>query len=314
MLEIGRCVVVGIALFVYAAPVIVLVVLIWVVARRAPQTSRTAQHSVALTHAVRAAQTRAIVAIGFTAVLLFVGFAVATAFPSLLGVPVAVAPALAGTGGLLLYAFTPPAADPSGVTHAHAASLTPRRGWTFTPRKTLVGLFGLVAATFALFVVTGVTSSTDDAGRHRAMTFVGDGFMSSASPYPGWFYAIPLMVATAGLVVAALLALRRLASTPSLPGPGLEQEDTVWRVESTRVLTTLLGAMMALQFGGVGVIAGNTARNAASHPDVSGVVSAAADAILVVGFVALVASLVCFTLAVLRAFGLQRTLQLEVDA
>ncbi|WP_188043212.1 hypothetical protein [Changpingibacter yushuensis] len=302
----------GLALMAYAVLIVVAVVVVWMLTQRARRTHAFRQGNEALCAAVRSAKRRFFVAVGFTAVLLLVGFVTTLAFPAALGLPLAVTPSVAGVAGLLLYAAMPPPADSAAEGGVRVASLAPRHAWSFMSRRALVGLIALFAGTFVLLVVTGVTSSPDDAGRYRAITFWGDTFMSSATPYPGWFYAIPLLIALGLLALAAVLVLRRIATTPSLPGAGLEREDRAWRVVSTRVVTNLVSAAATLQLGGVAVFAGIAIRNAASQPGVPLALQAVGNALFVIGIAALAASIVWFTLAALRAFGLPHAVAFDV--
>jgi len=302
----------GPALMAYAGLIVLAVVVAWLVARRARGARAFRHGSEVLSTAVRSAKRRFIVAAGFTAVILLAGFVTTIALPSALGLPLAVAPSVAGAAGLLLYAITPPPVSSVAERDVRVASLAPRRAWSFVSRRALTGLAVLLVATCVLLILTGITSSPDDAGRSRAITFADDAFMSSATPYPGWFYAVPLLVALVCLAVAALLALRRIAITPSLPGPGLERQDRAWRVASTRVVVDLVVASLTLQLGGVAVFAGNAIHNAAFNPGVPLVTQMVGDALFIIGIAALVASVVWFTLAALRAFGLPHTVASDV--
>lgn len=265
-----------------------------------------------LSAAVRSAKRRFVVAVGFTAVLLLAAFVTTIALPTTLGLPLAVAPSVAGAAGLLLYTVTPPAVGSVSEGDVRVASLARRRVWSFASRRALTGLAALLVATCVLLIVTGITSRPDGAGRYRAITFADDAFMSSATPYPGWFYAVPLLVVLACLAVAALLALRRIATTPSFPGLGLERQDRAWRVASTRVVVDLVAASLTLQLGGVAVFAGNAIHNAAFNPGVPLVKQVVGDALFIIGIAALVASVVWFPLAALRAFGLPYTVAADV--
>ena len=113
-------------------------------------------------------------------------------------------------------------------------------------------------------------------------------------------------------MVVALLALRRIAVTPSLPGPGLERQDRAWRVESTRIVINVLTASLALQLGGVAVFAGDAIRNAAITPEEPFDMHTFGVALLVIGIVALAFSVIWFTLAAVRAFELPHTVAAEV--
>lgn len=302
----------GPALMAYAGLTVLVVVVAWSLAQRARGSHAYQQGSEVLSTAVRSAQRRFIVAAGFTAGLLLVGFVTTLALPSALGLPLAVAPSVAGAAGLLLYAATSPAVESVTEGEVRVASLAPRHAWSFASERAMTGLAALLVATTALLIVTGITSSPDDAGRYRAITFANGAFMSSASPYPGWFYATPLLVALACLAVVTSLALHRIAITPSLPGRGLERQDRAWRVASTRVVVDLVAAALSLQLGGIAVFAGNAIHTAAFSPGSPPVMQMVGAALLIIGIAALAASLVWFTLAALRAFGLPHTVASDV--
>lgn len=294
----------GLVLFAYVVVIVIAVGVVWVVSQRAGRVFAFRPGGDALGVAVRFAKRRFLVAGAATAVVLLAGFIGAATFPAALGLPLAVAPGLAGAAGLALYAATPPPKHPVGEDGTRAASLEPRRSWSFAPWRVLSLLAVLFGATFVLLLVTSVTSSPDEAGRYREVTFSDATFVSSSGPYPGWFYALPLIATLVLLLAAALLAARRIAVTPSLPGAGLDRQDRSWRIASTRVVTTLVAACVSLQFGGVAVFGGNAIHNAAFHPGVSTATQITGDLLFVLGIAALVASIVWFTLAVLRAFGL----------
>lgn len=295
-----------------AGLIVLAAVVAWLVAQRARGAHAFRQGSEVLSAAVRSAKRRFVVAVGFTAVLLLAAFVTTIALPTTLGLPLAVAPSVAGAAGLLLYTVTPPAVGSVSEGDVRVASLARRRVWSFASRRALTGLAALLVATCVLLIVTGITSRPDGAGRYRAITFADDAFMSSATPYPGWFYAVPLLVVLACLAVAALLALRRIATTPSFPGLGLERQDRAWRVASTRVVVDLVAASLTLQLGGVAVFAGNAIHNAAFNPGVPLVKQVVGDALFIIGIAALVASVVWFPLAALRAFGLPYTVAADV--
>lgn len=303
---------VGLVMVAYAGLAVLVVVVAWSATRRARGDARFRQGCELLRGAVRAARRRAFVAVGLAALVLAAGAFVGTAVPSMLGLPLAVAPGLAGAAGLLLHAAIAPPQDQGAQGHRRAASLEPRGAGSFVSKRSLTGLAALLSGTLALLVITGATSSPDDAGRYRAISFAGEGFMSSATPYPGWFYAVPLMVTTLLLGIAALLALRRIATTPSLPGTGLERPDRIWREASAKVVVGLALATAGLQAGGTALFAGSALTRAADHPEVALLVQSAGGALFLVGLALLAASLVWLTLAALRAFGLPGTVAHEV--
>ncbi len=289
----------GFAMMLYGLLVVVAVGLAWMTARRRGPVRVGA--AAALT--MQAARRRAIVAIGFALVLLLAGFVVSLAVPGWLGLAAAIAPAVAGAGGLLLYAATPPPQDRE--THARFSASLDRRGpWTIAPRGGLTSLGVVLVLLLGVLIFTGATSDVDDRGLYRAITFATSTHSSTATPYPGWFYAVPLMGATALLVIAAWIALRRIATTASLTGEGLQDMDRLWRVRSAQIIVGIAFATVSLQIGGVAVFAGTTMRNAQFHPGVPVAWDVLATLLLILGIVATVVSIASLTLATLRTFTL----------
>ena len=181
---------------------------------------------------------------------------------SLVGLPVALAPALGGAAGLLLYSATPPRLIAVEPDAAREASLTPRTPLSFVPPMgaSLLAATAIVQIVFLIFA--GVTSSRDESGRYRVIAFQTADSASDSSPYAGWFYGVPLLVATGILVAATLLALWRMSSTPALPQRELAEVDAGWRRATNRIVVTISIAALLLQLGGVAIPSGLAIRNA----------------------------------------------------
>lgn len=130
------------------------------VVQRARGAHTFRQGSEALSAALRSAKRRFIVAAGFTAVLLLAAFVTTVALPATLGLPLTVAPSVAGVAGLLLYTVTPPPVDSVTEGDVRVASLAPRRAWSFVSKRALTGLAVLLVAMFALLIVTGISRTS----------------------------------------------------------------------------------------------------------------------------------------------------------
>lgn len=252
---------------------------------------------------LRSARRRALAAIGFAIGILVIGALTATLVPQWLGIGAAVAPALAGAGGLLLYAVTPPRQDADRQTR-YSASLQPRTAWNVSPRGALVGLGIAVTIQVLLLSLTGAASSPDDQGRYRAITVATDTYSSTSTPFPGWFYAAPLIGATAVLAIATWIALRSIASTASLPGEGLEKLDGMWRSSSARIIIGLSTAAICFQLGATSLFAGTTMGPVQFEDDTPTAWQVLAAGLTALGLVSLIISIVALTLATLRAFAL----------
>ncbi|MPV49233.1 hypothetical protein GCG21_04285 [Pseudactinotalea sp. HY160] len=284
---------------VYGVVAVLMVVVIWAEARRQEPVRVDGRVLIAL----RAARRRSRASIGLALVLLSAGIATALLVPEWLGIGAALAPAVAGVGGLVLYAATPPPQHDYEPTR-YAASLSPRTPWNVAPSAALVALGVAFLLQFVLLVFAGATSSADEQGRFRAITFSSDSNSSTATPYPGWFYTAPLLVATVLLALAIWIALRRVATTASLPGEGLEDRDTMWRLRSAQIIVGLASAVTGLQLGGTALMTGTAISNALLQPGVPIGWQVLATGLTVLGFVSLLLSIVTLTLAALRAFAL----------
>lgn len=291
----------GVALVGYVLAVVLAVVVVWVIARRRPR------HREALAAPVRgllvAARRRAALAVVSAAVAIVAAFIASSSLPALLGIPFMLSPAVGATAGLLLYAAIPPRVATVEADGVRDALLTPRTPVSYLSRAGAILLSTLVGAQVAFVVFTGLTSSPDDAGRYRAIAFqVGDvGYVNT--PYAGWFYGIPLLIATAILTAATFVALWRVSSTPALPHADLADVDAGWRRATNRIIVAISAGAVMLQFGGVAVQSGLTLRSAAYSAELSAWNSAG---VLVAwgGVVLLVGSVVALTLALLWAVTL----------
>ena len=210
-----------------------------------------------ITHARR----RVVVAVGFSVALFFAVACVGFTAPQLLGIPLGLAPGLAVSGGLLLFAATPSASVPP--YERTSASLRPRDPWSFGPRWAFVLPLTIAATLIAFLVWTGINSSPDENGLHRTISVVDATSKSTSGPYPGWFYGVPLIAVTVVLAASTVLALGRVSKTPSIPKVDLAAVDRRWREASTRVITNLSTAALLGYFGGTAFTAGQATVNVA---------------------------------------------------
>lgn len=291
----------GIAVVLYGVVVVLVVGLAWGTAKRHDPLRIDARAQLAF----RAARRRSLAAIALALGLLAIGIATAQLVPQWLGVGAALAPALACIGGLTLYAAIPPLRD-DGAETRYAAPLTRRTPWNVAPRAALAVLGAAIVLLIALLVFTGATSSPDELGRFRAITFTAPLSSSTATPYPGWFYAVPLLIGTVLLAVAVWAALRRIATTASFPGEALEGLDAMWRARSAEIIVGLATAAVCLQLGGAALFAGTTMGVARLQPGTAASWQVLATGLTLLGIVSLLLSVVALTLAALRAFALPK--------
>lgn len=234
-----------------------------------------------------------------SAMAVFVACFAVPPLPGIPGIPQAVAPLLAASAGLLLYTCTPPKA--SGHEDAHrSASLVPRYPWTFASWRMAMMLALTVVLLIALLVFAGTTASDDDQGRwSRAFSYTNGEISGLTSPYPGWYYGLPIIGATALLAAATVLALHRVASTPSLPGRDLEDQNRRWGTGLTRVIVATAETALLFQLGGVAFFMALSLSR--STPDTGSAVGILALSLFLVAAIALVGSVVGLAMATFNA-------------
>jgi hypothetical protein len=208
-----------------------------------------------------------------------------------LGLPLALAPGLAASAALLVVALTP--AIRSQPVATRSASLDRRSAWTVGSRRAYLQPTLAAVVLAGLLLVTGLTATTDDAGLNRALSMRSHDGMRTASPYPGWFYAAPLLAVAALLLLTATLAMRRIARLPAVRSTD-ERGDRAWRRTATSAISLLATSGLLGYLAGVLLVTGSAVQavGEGSGPGVlGGILQALA---LLIGVLACV----CFGLAV----------------
>ena len=205
-----------------------------------------------------------------TGAALVAGFWANGLWPSLLGVPVAVAPGLATSVALLAYATWPVTQPRDARPGPASASLRRREPWSFARRGTLL-LPLVVAVAYLLVLLAGaVLAQPDDAGRLRAFGLTQGDLTSRSSPFPGSFYGLPLAGVTVLLAVATYAALWRMASSPAIVQgsvtPVSREVDRRWRGISTSVIVRTATASL-LGYAAATLVIGGSAILRTSGPD-----------------------------------------------
>ncbi|MGI5489275.1 hypothetical protein [Microtetraspora malaysiensis] len=166
------------------------------------------------------------------------------------------APALAV--GLLVGTLAGELTVPRPHGPVRGASLEIRRARDYLPAFSapLAAVLSLIAV--ALLTVTSVTAAADDLGRPgRTLALTSaDGTMRSAvGPWPGWFYAWPMLAVLAAAFLLSALVVHRVVQRGR---PGLDAAaravDDAQRAHSARVVTAAYGLCVALPLAGVAVV------------------------------------------------------------
>lgn len=151
------------------------------------------------------------------------------------GVLTGLAPALLGLTYLAVHAVGertwPRPAGPvrrAALVHRRVSDVAP--GWI---RWTV---HGLAVATVAVLIACGATGATDGRSLERTW-FDGETFTgATASPYPGWRYALPLLVAVALVALAAEGVLRLVAGRPAIVDADPAYDAASRRLSAQRAL------------------------------------------------------------------------------
>lgn len=288
----------GLVILTYVLVVVIAVMVVWQVT----QKRQRAELPVRLVPAVSAARRRALIAVAFAVVVFVAAGLVGTSIPSLLGIPIAIAPFVAASAGLLLYAATPPRAVELAAGQLRSAGLE-RRSWrTAIPARWLRGFVETALLFIALVIFCGMTAADDDLGYARQIRFTAPESSSAAGPYPGWFYGIPALCALAVLIVATVIALQRIGATAAFPLPEDAEADTQWRRASASVILGLSTGAILFALGGFALVAGQSMGNAIIANATAAVWSVIASVLFVMSLVFLVLSVISITLAALTAF------------
>lgn len=218
--------------------------------------------------------------------------------PDLLGLPVVLGPGLAAASGLLVVGAPPWRRTRSAAPRS--AVLQPRSGLRIAGRADLLVPGALAAVVTGLVLVLGATASPDEQGRSRVLTVVAGDVTSGASPYPGWYYGLPLLGATAALLGAAALAVRRLVLLPAREGIDLRRRQAV------RAVSAVTSSALLLHVAGLLAAAGGALRSSVvSDPATASPVPAGAgEALWVVAVLAGLAAVALLATAVVRAASL----------
>jgi hypothetical protein len=172
----------------------------------------------------------------------------------------AIAPGIGALVACLVIAIWPfpRAGATSGIRHAELVRRNPS---LFGPRWGFILPLASAGILVAFLLATASLSSTDNySGLSRNIAATTEAGHRSISPYPGWFYVVPILVVIVLLSAGVLFALRRVSGAPQLAPVDLIELDRAIRRSFTRFVMLLSSAVIVLYLGGVSVIAGEGQR------------------------------------------------------
>lgn len=176
-----------------------------------------------------------------------------------LGSALVFAPAVGAVIALLVIAISPTPYRPFRVG-LRFAELTPRGAATFGPRWGFVVPLIATALLVSLLITTGMSAVSDDGGLPRAIYVAVPHGSNEGTPYPGWYYGVPILAASAVLVAVTLVALHRVAAAPRIGPADLPHLDGAVRAALTRFVMLVATAVILLYLGGVSLFAAETLR------------------------------------------------------
>jgi hypothetical protein len=190
--------------------------------------------------------------------------------PQWLGVGLAVSPGIAAVVGLLTLAAIGPVRWPAARSGPRSAELATRTLGRFGPRWGFALPLATAALLVAFLVATGIASSADENGLYRQLTLDRVDGSGSAGPYPGWFYGVPVIAVTVVLALATLVALFRIANSPSAGSEHLAAIDERLRRAATRSVMLLGTSSLLFYFGAVVFFAGQAGRSVSDQVRATG--------------------------------------------
>ena len=178
-----------------------------------------------------------------------------------LGTSLMLAPGIGVVAGLAVICITP-----LGRRSRHAgvrqASLAPRRPASFGPTWGFVLPIVTASSLALMLLVTAATASDDSLGLSRSITVTSEGGSHGSGPYPGWFYAVPLLIVTVVIGAVTLLAVRRIASTPARSTTQAAVFEAAARRSLTKFTMVTATAVIVFYLGAVATVAGTAIRSA----------------------------------------------------
>ena len=189
-----------------------------------------------------------------------------TVVPYSYGLPFLLAPAFFAIGtvvALTVIGVPAPARDAP-----REVDLVARGPLRLGPRWSYVAPAAAALAAIAFAIVAGLTSSPTQDGHWRGFTLLVANGSSTSSPYPGWYYGIPLMIVTALLLAATCAALVRFSSAPLRGTPGDREFAILVRRRLTRFVLLAATGSILVYLGSALTVAG-MAVSTASAPNLA---------------------------------------------
>ena len=145
------------------------------------------------------------------------------------------------------------------------ASLRTREPWTYTRWYVLIQPIVMAVLLIGYLTITACMGTTDGDGAGRSIRLTeensyGGVVGGESGPFPGVYYALPLIGVTVLLIVLVCVALRRISHTPAALDGIDGESDRLWRSAMSRFVVFLSTGSMLAYAAGVLYFAGNATR------------------------------------------------------
>lgn len=167
-----------------------------------------------------------------------------------LGRSLLVAPLVTAAIGIGFFVIIP-AFPEAGVVRS--AELERRTVLSFASSFAVAIAGGLAASLAIVVVVWGIVAEPD--GRSIGNDYGTLEYRFAASPFPGFFYGVPTLLALVILVAVALVALRRVTAARAPSDRGLREADATIRRLAVGVILRVASSGVALTFAFALIIA-----------------------------------------------------------
>lgn len=157
-----------------------------------------------------------------------------------------------------------------GAGGVRVASLRSREPWTYARWYVLAQPIVVAVMLIGYLTITACMGTTDGDGPGRSIRLTKEnaygGVVGESGPFPGVYYALPLIAVTVLLVVLVCAALLRISRTPAAPCGG-GGSDRLWRSTMTKFVVFLSSGSMLVCAAGVLYFAGAATRRVGTNFD-----------------------------------------------
>ena len=223
-----------------------------ILARRGPFRRMGVEASLLTSAASVSARIRLRNVVAFFAAIAVAALLIGYAFtnPADLGRTVLIAPLVTAAVGIGFFVIVPAFPDPSD---RRSAELLPRTAFTFASRWAFVFAGSLALAVVAACIAFGLVSEPD--GRSFGNDYGQLAYGFTATPFPGFYYGVPVLGALVLLAATAVVAILRVSSARMPGDESLREADAAIRQLAIGVILRSVAAGCAVTVGAMLVAA-----------------------------------------------------------